>query len=196
MPEVLTGGFPAEAMLEVRTEGAVRITGGLKWADREFSLEEILASEAYETDEPDYVLFELVVDSETLEPLELPVELFIPETVETGTYSFVYVVDNGTCPADSSTVTIQLIDCLNLDEFSLINKVYPNPVNDQLTIELIDNKNDIQFELMSIQGQQVKLTSIENNDNITMDFSEVPPGMYMLRMISGSVIDEIKIVKQ
>mgnify|MGYP000424250229 FL=1 len=89
MPEVLTGGFPAEAMLAVRTEGAVRITGGLKWADREFSLEEILASEAYETDEPDYVLFELVVDSETLEPLELPVELFIPETVETGTYSFV-----------------------------------------------------------------------------------------------------------
>lgn len=113
-----------------------------------------------------------------------------------GTYNYYYVVDNGVCPADSSTITVQLIDCADLSENSIVSKVYPNPVKDQLTIELAQLGENLTINLFSIDGQLINSQVNQNEPIYAIDFSEVPAGVYVLRLSSGSVNEEIRIIKQ
>lgn len=113
-----------------------------------------------------------------------------------GTYNYYYVVDNGICAADSITITAQVIDCASIDEITLNSNVYPNPVSDVLNIDLKDNTNQVSLALYSIDGKLMSIPQYTANSLVSIEMSEYPQGVYVLRLISGDKTQEIKVVKQ
>ena len=71
--------------------------------------------------------------------------------------------------------------------------VYPNPVNNQLSINtLIEN---YAIELYSIQGQLMD-RSTNNSGSQSIDYSNLSSGIYILRLISAEATQTLRVVKQ
>jgi hypothetical protein len=70
-------------------------------------------------------------------------------------------------------------------------KLYPNPVNEELTID-IENSKDNTCTVFNSQGQIVKNLSVSLGLNI-IDMGELPSGLYIVRIssISGIYIERI-----
>lgn len=61
--------------------------------------------------------------------------------------------------------------------------VYPNPVADQLTIELLNPSNDkLNIEVLSALGKVVSSTSEKGNQKIQLNVSELAAGVYFVRI--------------
>jgi hypothetical protein len=88
---------------------------------------------------------------------------------------------------DSTTVDIA-INPVGESEYALaesILKVYPNPVQDVMTIELTQFKREfVSFKLVSLEGKTVVERSVEvenENSTIILDVSHLADGMYLLQ---------------
>ncbi|TNE53974.1 MAG: T9SS type A sorting domain-containing protein [Bacteroidetes bacterium] len=57
-------------------------------------------------------------------------------------------------------------------------QIYPNPVKNQLHIEL---KEDVQYELMSLSGKTIQSGMLGISAN-QLDFSKLPSGIYLLQL--------------
>ena len=113
-----------------------------------------------------------------------------------GTYTYYYVVDNGVCPADSSNVIANLIDCLSLDEIEFITKIYPNPVQDLLNIELAAIEGQVNLELFTIQGAKLEGFTKNGNDLVELNMQNYSKGIYLLRISTSESTEEIRIIKE
>ena len=72
-------------------------------------------------------------------------------------------------------------------------RVFPNPVNNQLTINtILDNYS---IELYSIHGQLLD-RSLNNSGVQSIDYSNLSSGMYLLRLTSSEVSQTLRIVKE
>ena len=76
---------------------------------------------------------------------------------------------------------------------------YPNPVQDELNLELFDTLNDkVTIDVFNMNGTRVN--SIEVADETpreTLDFSSMPPGVYFVRVRYGEAdLKLIRVVKQ
>lgn len=60
-------------------------------------------------------------------------------------------------------------------------KVYPNPAQDQIQIELPDNQEiPHTIELISVQGSLIKKIFIKQESDLTIDLNDLPSGQYFL----------------
>jgi ligand-binding sensor domain-containing protein len=60
-------------------------------------------------------------------------------------------------------------------------QVYPNPVSDELRIHCANS--DIRtFRLYTYSGQLIRQGAIYSTENVSLSFSEIPTGLYLLRM--------------
>ena len=75
-----------------------------------------------------------------------------------------------------------------------IEKIYPNPVQDQVFIELYSvDYASVQFELIDILGNKIKLWKkkelVPGNQKISLDLQSIHPGFYLLKTnVGGEVI--------
>ncbi|MFT4599999.1 MAG: hypothetical protein ACI857_000167 [Arenicella sp.] len=113
-----------------------------------------------------------------------------------GIYNHWYVIDNGGCPADSSIVNVQLIDCAGFGEFDLLTAVYPNPVKDNLNIQFNANAENVTIQLLSINGQLIESLVTLNGKIATIDVSDLAAGVYFLKISSDELSQSVKVVKQ
>ena len=68
-------------------------------------------------------------------------------------------------------------------------KVYPNPFDKNLTIDILtDKKTDVQVELIDILGRQVFVQNLQNTEGGTLPLSipNVPSGAYILKISAGN----------
>ena len=72
-------------------------------------------------------------------------------------------------------------------------KVYPNPTNGQLWVELPAETASAQLVLYNLQGQQV-LRQMANSTQATMDVSTLPKGLYVLRVQGEDWLQSARIV--
>lgn len=85
---------------------------------------------------------------------------------------------------------------LNEPDFS-VNKVYPNPVKDKVTLEIQDGQpGDVQLSLINILGSVVKrwepVYLNRGEQKIKLDLSSFQPGIYFLRLTkSNQVVTQI-----
>ena len=87
-------------------------------------------------------------------------------------------------------------DTLTSNENSFIHenlKIYPNPTNDLLFIESIDNKC-INIQLINNKGQLLETIKI-NSIQTAIDLDKFPVGLYILKIISKNGMTIKKIIK-
>ncbi|MFW6020431.1 MAG: T9SS type A sorting domain-containing protein [Bacteroidales bacterium] len=61
-------------------------------------------------------------------------------------------------------------------------KVFPNPASENVNIEL-SAKGDVSVKLLNSAGQQVEATVHEQDQNLRIDVSNLPEGLYLVRIV-------------
>ena len=108
----------------------------------------------------------------------------------------IYNYDNVLC-FSSDSVKINFINCISVDEISNNSdiKIYPNPTDNKLYIELRENKPII-IEIFNLLGKAVYKNNVKTNFNI--DISILAKGIFILRIKdeNGNILKTQKIVKE
>jgi hypothetical protein len=139
---------------------------------------------------------------------------YVKDTVNIGLLpAGTYTVNLKTYRTNSQTVCINKIDSTAIIDTSFtvssnvgINKniaaenfvsVYPNPVKDKLTID-VENKNavDINFSLTNSLGQLINVNSKTINTKLEIDTSELPTGIYYLKVQNNLGQRVFKVIKE
>ncbi|MEI8202349.1 MAG: T9SS type A sorting domain-containing protein [Bacteroidota bacterium] len=109
-----------------------------------------------------------------------------------GSY-FVIVTVSG-CLSDSSNIaTITNVGIESIQNNNQI-KVYPNPVSNELIIELVANTSNVNFAILNTIGQEVfKGTMVEKT---TVQTSSFAPGVYMIKFENGKTFEFKKVIKK
>jgi hypothetical protein len=90
---------------------------------------------------------------------------------------------------------IAVVDFLNADDGL---KIYPNPTNDIVTIDFLEqlSPQSTLVSLTNVYGQQLSLNQIISKNQVKMDLSKLPSGIYFIGITLGEKTIERKIVLQ
>ncbi len=77
-------------------------------------------------------------------------------------------------------------------------KVFPNPVDHQMVIEVKNAVGEVQVELFDTNGRLLLLRqwAIGSHASLSIDFAEKPSGVYFYRILSGGEVRQGKVVKR
>ncbi len=104
-----------------------------------------------------------------------------------------YIYFDFNLPIVTNTVVTTVVDELSVDVFDFSRiKIYPNPVSDQLNIELPDNLNLNSIDLFDIKGKRLK--SFKNQTDL--DLSDMQKGIYILKLETDQGSFHHKVIKQ
>lgn len=96
-------------------------------------------------------------------------------------------------PATSNAIYM-LITGIEQTEFNNPIKIYPNPVSNELTIEINGNNDKLNFEILNSTGQVVFKGNMTKETIIqTTNFA---PGTYLIKLDNGKTIEFKKIIKE
>jgi hypothetical protein len=119
-----------------------------------------------------------------------------------GQYNYIYIADNGVCPADTAIVEVGVrpdCDYLSLSEelFAEIS-VYPNPAITQLNIVNPSNTSSLKVEMLDMNGRIVLVENkaLNNASEATLAIDHLERGIYTLRVYNNEGQKTFKIVKQ
>lgn len=95
----------------------------------------------------------------------------------------------------------RFINYIEEDENLSIQKMYPNPVKDKLTVEFhIKNLGDMKIKVFDILGNEVVKKDVYMNNSglnrIIFDLSDLRPGIYILKAVKDSHTVSVRIKKQ
>lgn len=110
---------------------------------------------------------------------------------------FTLIVNDGIVDSYPSQVDITVMNVIKTSvEIAVKNnfKVYPNPVTNELTIELEGNMKRIDFEIINSLGQVVYTGSLF--EKIVVPTTSFTPGMYVIKLKSGKTYEFKKFVKE
>ena len=76
-------------------------------------------------------------------------------------------------------------------------RIYPNPTNGNFTLEQKGNSDfrNVRVEVYSMTGEPVLTGEIIGQKKQEFMFSDVPAGLYFVKVISGSYVETIKLIK-
>lgn len=74
--------------------------------------------------------------------------------------------------------------------------IYPNPVTNQLTINLGELHRNVMIEIINIHGQAVGSYQFTSRKTIDLDFITYSQGLYIIKIKTGSGTQILKILKQ
>lgn len=143
--------------------------------------------------------------------------MYIKESIGTQTAYALYSIQKMTFSSGNLTVTkadnsssmyaLNTLQYLNFTDVSTSIEVqkdtenksflaYPNPVIDELTIDLKSMKNlNGTLSILNIEGRVMKAQSVSSSGIVIFDMSPFPMGIYFCRYIDGTVIKTVKIIK-
>ena len=110
-----------------------------------------------------------------------------------GSYS-VTTHDGGCSSEMSSTIYFGTHTLLDMDELSL--STYPNPVVDELTVDLGTYiESDLEISLLDLNGKIIEIKNAIETNTVTFNMQQVPNGHYMIR-ISNSINEKmLRVIK-
>ncbi|MEI7802692.1 MAG: T9SS type A sorting domain-containing protein [Bacteroidota bacterium] len=73
--------------------------------------------------------------------------------------------------------------------------IYPNPATNEIKISNL-SQSENQIKIFNLLGQQVKSIAISNEQNTTINISDLPIGLYELTIFDGEKISCKKLVKE
>lgn len=115
-----------------------------------------------------------------------------------GTY-YVEVSNAQGCTTVSTTITVSDVSVHDLSASESNLMVYPNPFNDQFTVEFnIDQTEQLKVNLLNIQGQVIysdELRGFKGNYKKNIDLNSFANGIYQLQVITDGSVVTRKVVK-
>lgn len=125
-----------------------------------------------------------------------PVTSFIP--VAPGLYTLTGI-NGGLCQA-SSTFSINLVECLGLEEAKRKSEfsLFPSPVTTELNIILPFETQVEEISIYDMMGKTLKVIQDLRpvDSKVILDLSDLKSGVYLLRVQSGTRSSEEKFIKQ
>ncbi len=100
--------------------------------------------------------------------------------------------DNFGCCRTSDALTLTPVSVSTIHSGSDI-RVYPNPTNSILNIDMTNIDQNISIELYDLTGRVV-LSEVNNQNTAAIDVSHLAGGMYMLRIVADSGIYNQRVV--
>ena len=74
-------------------------------------------------------------------------------------------------------------------------KIYPNPATDRILIDLKGDASSGIYEICDLSGRSLKKIAFEGGGHTTLYLDGVAPGVYVLRLRSGSGDAAVRFVK-
>ncbi|MFC2114045.1 T9SS type A sorting domain-containing protein [Bacteroidota bacterium] len=112
---------------------------------------------------------------------------------------FIVTVRDDACPVSaSSTRAYQiLVRCpLAIEEpKSSPFKIYPNPAKDYFTVSIFSTENKLlQLDLLDMAGKIIESKTMEVQGTTNLEFGNLSPGLYILKISSDDQISSYKVV--
>jgi hypothetical protein len=87
---------------------------------------------------------------------------------------------------------------ISLNEFDHASPLiaYPNPANSTITVDFKQYVSSGRATLIDMYGRVVSSSQIASSEKINMELSEIPSGMYFIKIESPEVVDMIKFTKE
>lgn len=116
---------------------------------------------------------------------------------QAGTYHVTLYVENS-AGSGFYSMPITVEGCAGLVDHGLGYRIYPNPASTQLTIEIETSSQFFEFVLIDAMGREVLKNTFENQNKNIVDISDIPQGMYVIRMTGANqtVSESLWILKQ
>jgi hypothetical protein len=108
---------------------------------------------------------------------------------------YAVIITSENCSQTSECVSVTTVGTANRRN-NLEVSAFPNPFRDQVNITLDGLEGVTTVEVYSINGQQVAITSSWNSGNQTLDLSDLPSGVYVLKVSNGEGLFIDQIIKQ
>jgi len=96
----------------------------------------------------------------------------------------------------NATGTIKIKVSTGLNESQINSKVYPNPFNDKLRIQLGQTLNEVHVSVVNLIGEVVYLNEFNNTDQIKLNLDYLNKGVYLLQIKADKNLISKKIVKE
>jgi hypothetical protein len=102
----------------------------------------------------------------------------------------------------STAVMSFTTNCTDIDEYSPLSArnvvLFPNPANDNVQVNIRTNGNsNLEVSILNIVGQELhsqRITTSQGQTTAVINVSDLPPGMYLVNLKSGSSIISKKLV--
>lgn len=101
------------------------------------------------------------------------------------------IIDN-MCVKDYASVTTGI----NSGKFNFDAKIYPNPTNDRVTINIDGLKENYSYQVIDLSGKQLTQGEL-NNPETSINFSNYAMGMYYIKILSSKneTLETFKVFK-
>jgi len=124
--------------------------------------------------------------------------IYLPGTkVHYGGYMWGYIAPTGpfcTNPALPAVLTSQDENFRSIEQSSF--KIYPNPTSGKFILELKGITDKVAVDIFGSHGNKVLTNVILGENKHEFSLSDLPVGVYFIRVISGNKVETIKIIKQ
>jgi hypothetical protein len=98
------------------------------------------------------------------------------------------------CSSEPSNTINVIVTGVEVFEADRIIKVYPNPVSNELIIEIDGNTEKLNFEILNTIGQVVFKGNLV--EKTTVQTSNFAPGVYLIKLKNGKTFEFKKIIKE
>jgi|GEM_PF-2418900 len=99
-----------------------------------------------------------------------------------GSLDVIVTVNDGTDDSQPYTLTINVTAILETPSVDELVKVYPNPIKDQLNLNLRSNSKSYDVSIYSLNGKLMYFKNGWNNRDHSIDVSPFPKGIYILTL--------------
>lgn len=108
---------------------------------------------------------------------------------------YAVIIDNGSCNDTSDCVEINTLGLIE-NSFGENIQVYPNPVNQIVSIEFDQEEPFVSLSVYSVLGQQLKTAEYQHIAIIQFDMHNYAEGIYLLKMKNDSNKETVFILKK
>ncbi len=100
--------------------------------------------------------------------------------------------------SSSESVLFNVQNPLSVGEFDLVNliDIYPNPVNDNLTINLTNINENVDYQIFNTLGQAIQKGNLNSNGTSVLNLSSYQSGIYFIKLSTDSSTMTQKLIKK